>query len=230
MAEETQTAEAEQASTTETKTFTEEQVKQMLEEHTSGLKAKVDELLGESKAAKAKAREAAEKAAREAEERAKASGDIESLEKSWMEKYSTREGELTSALSEKDSIIANLTAGAAAKDVAAELALKGSERVLERIISERLGVEIVDGQPKVIVKDAAGQRSALTLDDLKKELRADTALKPILQGTQGSGAGGVGQNGGAGTGKTIAASELEKMSPQQKYSFFKDNPGVTVQT
>lgn len=224
-----ETAQAEQESTTESKTFTEDQVRELLAKETEGLKSKVDELLGEAKKAKAKAREEEAARTKAAEEAARKSGDVEALEKSWMEKYSTREQELASVLSEKDSIIANLTAGAAAKDLAAELALKGSERVLERIISERLGVEIVEGQPKVIVKDAAGQRSALTLDDLKKEIRADSALKPILQGTQGSGAGGVGQNGGAGTGKTIAASELEKMTPQQKYAFFKDNPGVSVQ-
>lgn len=226
-------AEQETASA-EPKTFTEDQVNELIaaavEKETGGLKAKVDELLGESKAAKAKAREEEEARKKAAEEAAKKSGDVEALEKSWMEKYTTRETELSSAISEKDKIIASLTAGNAAKTIASELALKGSESVVERIISDRLGVEIVDGQPKVIVKDAAGQRSALTVDDLKKEIRADAALKPILQGTQASGAGGVSGNGGAGTGKTIAASELEKMTPGQKAEFFKANPGVTVQT
>jgi hypothetical protein len=212
------------------KTFTEDQVKAMLDEHTSGLKSKVEELLGESKAAKAKAREAQEIAQRETEQAAKKTGNIEALEKSWTEKYTARESELTGSLTEKDGIIARLTAGATAKDIASQLALKGSERVLEKIVSERLGVEIVEGQPKVIVKDAAGQRSALTMDDLKKEILSDTALKPILQGTQGSGAGGVGQSGGAGAGNTIAASELEKMTPAQKAAYFKQHPGVSVQT
>jgi hypothetical protein len=45
----------------------------------------------------------------------------------------------------------------------------------------------------------------------------------------GSGAGGVGRNGGAGTGKTIAASELETMTPAEKATFFKANPGVSIQ-
>lgn len=211
-------------------TFTKEQVQQLLEEKTSGLKAKLDEIMDETKAAKAAKKEAEAKARKEAEEAAKRSGDVESLEKSWTEKYTTREQELTGVLSEKDSIISRLTAGAAAKDIASELALKGSERVLEKIVFERLGVEIVEGQPKVIVKDVAGQRSALTVADLKKEILEDSALKPILQGTQGTGAGGVRQNGGAGTGKTIAASELEKMTPKMKADYFKANPGVQVHT
>jgi len=225
MADEEQTTET----TEEPATFTQDQVRELLEKETAGLKSKVDELLGESKAAKAKAREASEKAAKEAEERARSTGDIEALEKSWTEKYTTRERELMEALGSKDGIISQLTAGSTAKDLAAQLALKGSERVLEQIIAPRLGVEIVEGQPKVIVKDAAGQRSALTLDDLRKEILADAALKPILQGTMGSGAGGVGRNGGAGTGKTIAASELETMTPAEKATFFKANPGVSIQ-
>lgn len=179
-------------------TFTRDQVQQMIADETGGLKSKIDELLTEAKEAKAKAREESARAAKEAEEKAKASGDVEALEKSWSEKYSSREAELTSAMTEKDKIIARLTAGNEAKTLASELALKGSERVLERIISDRLGVEIVEGQPKVIVKDAAGQRSAQTLDDLRKELQSDTSLKPILQGSKGTGAGGVGSGTGAG--------------------------------
>lgn len=223
-----QTLEGEETVTA--KTFTEEQVNELIAKNTEGLKSKVDELLGEKKKTQAKLREEEEARAKVLEEAAKKSGDVEALEKSWTEKFTTREAELTGALGEKDGIIASLTAGTAATRLAAELALKGSERVLEQIISPRLGVEIVDGQPKVIVKDAAGQRSALTLDDLKKEILSDTALKPILQGTQASGAGGVGADGGAGAGKTIAASELDKKTPQEKAAFFKANPGVKITT
>jgi len=145
--QETATAEQESTSKEAAKTFTEEQVRELLEKETSGLKAKVEELLGESKAAKAKAKKEAEKAAKEAEEKARATGDFDALEASWTEKYTKREQELTSALQEKDSIISRLTAGAAAKDIAAELALKGSERVLETIISPRLGVRIKNRHP-----------------------------------------------------------------------------------
>lgn len=186
----------------ESKTFTEDQVKaaiaEAVEKETGGLRSKVDELLGEAKKAKSKAREEEEARVKAAEEAAKKSGDVEALEKSWTEKFTTRETELTSALGEKDKIIANLTAGNAAKQIATELAVKGSESLLERVVSDRLGVEIVEGQPKVIVKDAAGQRSALTMDDLKKELREDAALKPVIAGTQATGAGGVGSSSGSG--------------------------------
>lgn len=62
MSEENQDHQQEQS-----RTFTAEEVQAMLEKETSGLKAKVDELLGESKSAKQKAREL-EEAQRLAEE------------------------------------------------------------------------------------------------------------------------------------------------------------------
>ena len=60
-------------------------------EDTSGLKAKVDELLAEKKAEK-KRREEAEEAARQAaEESARKNGDVEALESSWKQKLAERE-------------------------------------------------------------------------------------------------------------------------------------------
>jgi hypothetical protein len=43
-----------------------------------------------------------------------------------------------------------------------------------------------------------------------------------------SGGGAKGGNGNAAGGKTIAASELEAMTPEAKAKFFKANPGVVV--
>lgn len=214
----------------EAETFSKDQVQAMIDEAVKGLASKNDELLTEVKTFKSKAKDEADAARKAAEEAAKKSGDVESLEKSWGEKYATRESELSAIIQERDTAIARLTAGNAAKSIASELAVKGSEWALEQLIAPRLGVEVVEGQAKVIVKDAAGQRSAASLDDFKKEIRADERFKSFLQGTKATGAGGVGSDGGAGTGKTIAASELEKMTPQQKFAYFKANPGVSVQT
>ncbi len=41
--------------------------------------------------------------------------------------------------------------------------------------------------------------------------------------------GGAGGSGGKAGGKVISATELEKMSPTEKASYFKANPGVTVE-
>lgn len=195
-----------------------------------GLKAKNDELLGEKKAAAAKAKEAEEAAARIAEEAAKKTGDLEALEKSWGGKLTKAEEGYKATIAAQQKAIEGLTIGAAAKDIAAEMAVQGSASLLERVVRDRLSVEMGEDGPKIRVMDANGKPSALSLDDLKNELRGDPALKPIITASKANGGGAAGANGGAGTGKMIAASELEKMTPAQKAAFFKANPGVSVQT
>ena len=189
----------------EAETFSQDQVNEMIaaavEKETGGLKSKVDELLGESKAAKAKAKEEAEARAKAADEAAKKSGDVEALEKSWQEKLAQAERERDAQLSGLQSTVEALTVGSAAKDIAAELAIQGSASVLERIARDRLSVEMTDEGPRVRVKDATGKPSAATLDDLKAELTNDSALKPLIIGGKASGGGAANANGGAGGGK-----------------------------
>ena len=204
------------------KTFTEEQVKEMIkaavDEETSGLKSKVEELLGESKAAKAKARDAEEEARKKAEEAAKNNGDISALEKSWSEKFEAFKAEAEQNDGAKNAMIASLTSGATAKDMAAKLALKGSEILIENWVSQRLGVEIVDGVPKTIVKDANGQRSAATLEDLEKEILANPALRPVLAGTNGTGGGAANPGGGA------VVKKWGEMNSDEKTALYRSNP------
>jgi hypothetical protein len=64
---------------TEIEAFTPEELNAKLEEETAGLKAKVEELLGESKSAKQKARELEELQQAEAEARAKEKGEFKEL-------------------------------------------------------------------------------------------------------------------------------------------------------
>ncbi len=164
------------------------------DESEKGLKAKLDEVLSEKKAAADKAKEAEQAAAEEA---ARKKGDIEALEASWQKK-------MTDALAEKDAEIGTLrgsvdglTIGRAASAMASEIAVQGSASVLERIIKDRLSVEMSENKPLVRVLDAAGKPSALSLDDLKAELSADKALAPIIAGSKGSGGGAANQSGGA---------------------------------
>lgn len=61
------------------KTYTEDEVRALLDKETGGLKAKVDELLGESKSAKQKARELEEAQQRAEEERQREKGEFKTL-------------------------------------------------------------------------------------------------------------------------------------------------------
>ena len=177
------------------------------QEDVSGLKAKVDELLGEKKAAEKKAREAEDAARLEREEAARKSGNVEELERSWTEKFTRREAELNGMLEQERGTLSgqirDLTVGRTATDIASALAVQGSAKALLPHIERRLSVEQRDGKPVVVVLDAQGKLSAATLDELKAEIANDTAFAPLIAGSKasGGGAGGAGGGGGAPKGK-----------------------------
>jgi len=177
------------------------------QEDVSGLKAKVDELLGEKKAAEKKAREAEEAARLEREELARKSGNVEELERSWTEKFTRREAELTGTLEQERATLSgqirDLTVGRTATDIASALAVQGSAKALLPHIERRLSVEQREGKPVVVVLDAQGKLSAATLDELKAEIANDAAFAPLIAGSKasGGGAGGAGGGGGAPKGK-----------------------------
>ena len=174
-------------------------------EDVSGLKAKVDELLGEKKAAEKKAREAEEAARLEREELARKSGNVEELEKSWSEKYNRREAELNGTLEQERNTLStqirDLTVGRTATDIASALAIPGSAKALLPHIERRLSVEQRDGKPVVVVLDQQGKLSAATLDELKAEFANDTAFAPLIAGSKASGGGAAGAGGGGGAAK-----------------------------
>lgn len=175
-------------------------------EDVSGLKSKVEELLGEKKAAEKARKEAEDQARLEREDAARKSGNVEELEKSWTEKFNRREAELSSQLESTNSAlqgqIRDLTVGRTATDIATTLAIPGSAKALLPHIERRLSVEQRDGKPTVVVLDASGKLSASTLDELKAEFTNDPAFGPLIAGSKasGGGAGGAGKGGGAAQG------------------------------
>lgn len=173
----------------------------------SGLKAKADELLGETKRERelrkaaedrANALEAAQKEA--ANESARARGDVESLEKSYLEQIQKLNEDSTGKVSTLQKQIYDLTVGQAANNLANELSIKGSAIALLPHIQNRLSLEQAeDGQQKIRVLDANGNKTGMTLDDLKQEFRSNEAFKPLIAANGASGSGANGANGGAGT-------------------------------
>lgn len=176
-------------------------------EDVSGLKSKVEELLGEKKAAEKARKDAEDQARLEREEAARKSGDVEGLERSWSEKYNKLQSDLGGQLEQERSTlqtqIRDLTVGRTATDIATTLAIPGSAKALLPHIERRLSVEQRDGKPSVVVLDQAGKLSATTLDELKAEFMNDPAFGPLIAGSKasGGGAGGAGKGGGAAKGK-----------------------------
>lgn len=184
-------------------------------EDVSGLKSKVEELLGEKKAAEKARKEAEDLARTEREEAARKSGNVEELEKSWSEKYNRREAELNGMLEQErgtlSTQIRDLTVGRTATDIASALAIPGSAKALLPHIERRLSVEQRDGKPVVVVLDQAGKLSAATLDELKAEFANDSAFAPLIAGSKASGGGAAGAGNGGGAAKgNIGGTKTER--------------------
>lgn len=191
--------------------------------NTDGLKAKNDELLGETKKEREKRKELERQLAeiqaekeKQAEETAKKNGDLETLENSYKEKLAKIESDKGNEIKALQEQIYQLTVGQKANDIANQLAIKGSASVLLPHIQNRLTLKTGDdGTNEIRVLDLQGNLSAQTIDDLILEFKANDAFKPLIAGVQSSGSGAT-QTGGGATGSTLKRSE---MNAEQKREY-----------
>jgi len=187
-------------------------------EDTTGLKAKVEELLREKKDERTK-REQAEEAARiAAEDSARRNGDTEALERSWNEKHTKALTEKDSALTSMQAQVHALTVGATAARLAGELAVQGSSAILQQLIEPRLTMELRDGKPVVVVLDVDRRPSALTVEEFKEQLFSDAALAPLIAASRATGGGAAGGKGGG------AAKSWDKLTGMERVELRRTNP------
>lgn len=191
------------------------------------LKAKNDELLSETKAAKAKAREEADAAKLAIEEAARKSGDVAALEKSWSDKLAAREAALTAERDALGNVVRDLTVNSTATQLAAKLAVPGSADVLLPHIKNRLALETQDGKPVVRVLGADGKPSAASVDDLAKEIAGDTRFAPLIVASMATGGGASGGRGGGAATKTVTRSAFDNMQPEARMAHVKAGGTIT---
>ena len=184
------------------------------QEDVSGLKAKLDELLGEKKEAKRKADEAAAEAARK-------NGDLEAIENSWKEKYANRENELNEQLKAHQQRIYGLTVGQQATELASKLAVTGSASVLLPHIQNRI---TLDENNSIRVLDMQGKPSAMTIDELAIEFRNNPAFKPLIAANPSSGGGASSGSFGGG-----AAKKPSEYTEQERRELKSANPELFKQ-
>jgi chromosome segregation ATPase len=142
-------------------------------------------LLGEKKSTSQKAKDAEAEAKRLAEQKAKKDGDYETLlqareaEKAEVEEKLTR---LERSIAEKETaLVASKVSGAIAVDSdAAEL--------LNRFVNERL----VHTDNQVVVLDANGNETNMTVEQLTTEFRNDKRYKYLVAGSGATGGGATG--------------------------------------
>ena len=158
-------------------------------------------------------------------EAARKNGDVEALEASWNEKYTTGITERETAIEKLNATIHKITVGATATAMSADLALQGSSGVLKPHIEARLTMELKDGEPVVRVRGKDGKPSAMTLEDLKAEISNDSAFAPILKGSDASGGGKPGDKGADGK-KTMKRSAYNGLSPNEQSTFIHSGGSV----
>jgi len=178
-------------------------------------------------------RKKAEEAAAEA---AKKSGDVDALEKSWQEKLANETKARDDTISGLNKMMRKMTSGAAAQNIASEIALPGSAEALiphierrlntelKTIINSETGIEEIIPIVRVLGKD--GKPSALSLADLKAEIEANKAFAPLLVGSKASGSGDVGKKGDGGKGKTITRTQFDGLGAVERMAFFKEGGKV----
>ena len=195
----------------EIKSFSEEEVKAMLEKETAGLKSKVDELLGEKKSVSQKAREIEERAEQDRLKRAKEAEDYKSL----FESSESKRSEIEQRYQELNSSIRNEKRSSEAFKIANELATGANAELLSEFISRRLDVG-EDGQ--LVVTDANGNPTVSTLADLKKEFVSSGKYDALLNGTGATGGGATNSRTG---GASLSGKKLSEMTRAEKIEYYK---------
>lgn len=162
-------------------------------------------------------RKEAEKAKREAEERlaevegddARKRGDIETLEKSWKSKADKIENEYKDKLTKRDEFVKKTLIDNVALDMAN--GFKNPALMMPHI-EKRLGVDLEGDDFKSVVLDAKGNRSALTIDELKKEFVANPNFADMIVVSKASGSGASTKNNPIGGGAPVSEKDFSKMS------------------
>lgn len=194
----------------EVKSFSEAEFNARLEKETAGLKAKVDELLGEKKTVAQKAKEESERFAKAEQERAKAENDFKSLFESSEAKRSeveTRYNELNSKI--KAEKIENTSI-----KLATEMASGANAELLSEFIGRRL--DINEGGDLVVLDDK-GNPTVSTIKDLQKEFGASGKFDSLLDATKATGGGAAKPTTGrAGAGNK----KLSDMNRAEKLEYF----------
>jgi len=195
-----------------------EQLEAKLNEETAGLKAKVDELLGEKKRVQQEREEARMQAKAEAEEKAKRENDYKQLFEAQKQESDT----LRATIEKMNANLQKTQITAEAGKIASQLT-KDTQRaeLLSEKISQRL--TIVDGELRVT--DESGQLTVSSPEELANTVRSKYQF--LVDGTQASGGGAARSDGRAEERpKQISRSEFDALSHVQRAEFFKSGGNV----
>lgn len=187
------------------------------EEDTGALKRAKDREAQLRKDAEAKLKEAQEQLDALGNDDARKKGDIETLEKSWKAKLEAEQSAHAATKDKFQGVNKKNLVDAKATEIATKISKVPT--LLARVIKDRLTVDFEGDEPTTRVLDAAGKPSALTLEDLQKELVANPDYADIIIASKASGGAGkpTAKGGGAPAnpgGNADKPADLASMKPQ----------------
>lgn len=181
----------------------------------TSMKAKMDELLGETKKAKALKKQADDDAAAISKAKAIKDNDFEQLFKSSEQQREKSDNQYSELLGK----IATDKQKAEAMRISIQLADGDNAELLSQFIAPRL--KYTDDGVKIL--DINGQLTVSTIDDLKAEFQNNARYSALLKGNQSSGGGASGgNNSGSAADKILARPEFEKLAPFERSKFLKN--------
>mgnify|MGYP000518117328 CR=1 FL=1 len=185
-----------------------------INEQTSGLKAKNDELLAEKKRVQQEREEAKQQAALEAEKNARNENDYKQLFESQKEESNA----LRAKIEEMNGNIVRQKINSEAFKVASSLTKDAKKaQLLQEKISQRL--TLVDDELRVT--DPSGQLTVSNLGELAEAIKSEYSF--LVDGSQANGGGAARAQGGASARQTeISRSEFEGLSHAQRKQFLSE--------
>lgn len=181
----------------------------------ASLKKELDDYKAEEEERIRKAEERAKKKAEEAYEKAKGDKDVEAIEKSWTDKYSKLETEFKGLQEKHNGYVTKSLVDSAVTSMANEISTHPN--LISPHIRSRLGVDLTGDSPKLVVLDENGQRSALTVDELKKSFVDNKEFSAIIKATSANGGAKAGASSPSGTptGETKRLGEMSDLELAQ---------------
>lgn len=162
------------------------------------------------------AEERAEKRAKEAYEKAKTDKDVEAIEKSWQDKYAKLEAEKTATDNKYSEFVKKSLIENEVNRISNEIST--SPALLAPHIRSRLDVDFSGEEPKLIVLDDKGQRSALTVAELQKSFIDNADFSAIIKAT--SAKGGAGTKNIPNSGANQGDKKLSELSDQELADYY----------
>lgn len=192
---------------------------QAIQSENVSMKAKLAELLDETKKSKQLAKEAQEIARVQSEEKARKAGDYEQLHQSSEQARLALEEELAGLRGS----IANEKRDNAAMKIAADLAEGANAEILSEFIARRL--KHTDEGLKVV--DEAGNLTIATVDQLSQDFRNNSRFAALLKGNQSGGGGATGGSKLGGSAKEMSRSDFDNLPAAKKMDFIKGGGKTT---